>query len=195
MPVGCLPPPRSARGARTAPSSPSLRSHCRCWCHAGGAQGGVPRGRTARPAGARNGAEGHPTGTHLDRGARFARLTASFVSSPHPHASIHAGPGAMAARAPWAHCRRRRGRADAVRPGSRGRRAGDRSDAAPRLRRRRRYAGLWGVEGPVGCIGEPRALARRGSTGAPPPRPDHNWAGLRARGALEKRTSGPPCPA
>ena len=68
MPVGCLPPPWDARGARAAQDSPSYRPHCERWCRAGGARGGVPRSRTAWPAGARDGSGGHPTGARSGRG-------------------------------------------------------------------------------------------------------------------------------
>ena len=42
LPVGCLPPPWDARGARAAQDSPSYRPHCERWCRAGGRPGGCP---------------------------------------------------------------------------------------------------------------------------------------------------------
>ena len=176
MPVGCLPPPWDARRASAAPGSPSLRPHCRCWRHAGGAQGGVPWGLTARPSGAQDGTGGHPTGTHTDRGARLRSLQSS---PPPPPSPTDAGPGAMAARAPWpdgpgaaaaaagALATRGHGAAAAA-PGA--------AFAAPRGRHRHRrcagggcrHAGPGGSRGPLGALRGLERLRAGAPRGLPP---------------------------
>ena len=192
MPVGCLPPPGALEepGRRRVPPLSARTAGA-------GATPTAPRG-VSRGAGLcghlarRMAPRATPLGPTRTGGLALARSRAPSAPPPHTHSHTR-GPG------PWLRGRRGPGppppracwrRAARGLPAPRWEllhRAGA-AAAPPPLLRRERLPLRWapgGSRGPLGASQGPGRLRAGAPWGLPPPRPDHDRAGLRARGVLE----------